>query len=60
MLAVEHTGMCKMRTCGIADRLTAARPTVYFTGTHVLIGLRLTYGLSLVLGLALVLRLECE
>ena len=56
MLAIAHTGMRKMRTCGIADRLTAARPTVQFTGTRVLIGLRL----SLVLGLGLVLRLECK
>ena len=28
LLAIAHTGMRKMRTCGIADRLTAARPTV--------------------------------
>ena len=29
MLAIAHTGMRKMRTCGIAYRLTAARPTDY-------------------------------
>ena len=29
MLAIAHTSMRKMRTCGIADRLMAARPTDY-------------------------------
>ena len=46
MLAIAHTGMRKMRTCGIADRLTAVRPTDYIDYRYTCIN-RVTIKLSI-------------
>ena len=46
MLAIAHTGMRKMRTCRIADRLTAARPTDYIVYGYTCIN-RVTIKLSI-------------